>query len=133
MPPLLTVPKPLHFDKLGFFLHLNTTEQNTHNSSSEIRRKVQKLLKTKLKKHFHISGAGPQCAVQGLCTNTTILDSVSGKTHAECLKFCQDTANCKWYSYILSSQYCMAFGDDCSIDPKCIDCRSGQVSSFLKL
>jgi len=62
-------------------------------------------------------------------TASSIIDSADDLTHAECLQMCKDSVNgsCKWYTYITTNRYCMNFDDGCVIDPKCTDCRTGQV------
>jgi hypothetical protein len=70
------------------------------------------------------------CFAQGECQNSILISESITVGENGCLKFCQNTEGCNWFTYNSKRTFCMAFAT-CSevVADACPDCLSGQVIS----
>ena len=68
-----------------------------------------------------------QCNVRGECIDSDLLQITHANDYLECLKACQESSDCNWYSYRKSQKYCVLYNTCSEISAEyCNDCVSGE-------
>ena len=67
----------------------------------------------------------PQCWIQGECKGTVDFFQET-ETKEECLKLCQSTLGCRWFTFWEPASPCFLFKNCSTIDESCQACISGE-------
>lgn len=72
----------------------------------------------------------PQCFIKGICADSQVIRSSHvPTTENNCLRDCQNEADCSWFTYDHSLNLCLSF-KNCTFlsSVQCQDCVSGEVA-----
>jgi hypothetical protein len=72
--------------------------------------------------YFHIHSD----LIIGECIGNRLHVAEEIPSQEDCLNVCQQTENCKWFTFIQTSQTCLLFTDCETLDETCAECTSGQ-------
>jgi hypothetical protein len=64
---------------------------------------------------------------KGKCIGTLVQFEENVANKETCLKTCQETEGCKWFTYAQSYSGCLLMADCGTLDESCTDCTSGEV------
>ena len=79
-----------------------------------------------------ISVKAQTCWIPAKCKEGIPVDLTVTKSHEECLKHCQDTFNCKWFTFDESQESCILFSECSKWDDTCSSCTSGEQGCSVR-
>ena len=81
-----------------------------------------------------VTSQSPQCSVPGECQGSDVIFEQDSESEIACLRLCQNTEDCAWYTYNVEKTNCLLLKNCGNIDSDhCTSCLSGESTCEAEL